>query len=133
MALYNLGELAWARHNAPEAKRLWEECLLLDQAIGVKGGSVLGALAQVAESKEDFREAQRLWNRSLAEHQEIGDRKGMVECLEGLAYLAAASAQPERAARLFGAAALRRETLKRPCRPVFAPGMSERLPISAPP
>jgi hypothetical protein len=49
--------------------------------------------------------------------RELWDRAGIAECLEGWAELAAVEEQPERAARLFGAAAALRETLGAPLPP----------------
>src|SRR5262249_38114373 len=42
---------------------------------------------------------------SLALFRQLGDQRGMAECLAGMAGVAGATGQPERAARLFWAAA----------------------------
>ena len=58
---------------------------------------------------------------SLALRRELGERLGIAECLEGLATVAAGTGQPERAARLLGAAEALREAIGAPLPPVDRP------------
>lgn len=51
---------------------------------------------------------------SLSLRQALGKRRGVAECLEGLAGVAAAQEQPEHATRLFGAAHSLRDGLGAP-------------------
>lgn len=111
MALYNLGDIAWSQGNDEAARSYWEECLILDQQLGIKGGSVLGALGALAAHQGNYAEAYKMWKRSLREHQEIGDRKGVAESLEGLARGEIVAHRPERSAHLIAAASALRESL----------------------
>ncbi|MBW3623017.1 MAG: tetratricopeptide repeat protein, partial [Armatimonadetes bacterium] len=98
MALYDLGEIARQQGRPSEAKTLWEEVQAIDAALGVRGGSVRGALGNLSVEQGEYARARRFWTESLNEHVEIGDRKGLIECLEGLASLSLAEGlHPERA------------------------------------
>jgi hypothetical protein len=55
---------------------------------------------------------------SLAVWQWIGNKKGTAECFEGLAAVVGGQGEPERAARLLGAAAALRESRNVPVPPV---------------
>jgi hypothetical protein len=64
-------------------------------------------LGHVAAAQGDYRRAREFFGESMALHVRLGNNRGVGESLAGLAGLAAAEGQPERAARLFGAAGLR--------------------------
>ncbi len=49
--------------------------------------------------------------------RELGDRRGITDCLEGLAAVAAALGRPREAVRLYGTAAVLRETIGAPVLP----------------
>ena len=79
--------------------------------------NTLGSLGNAARSQGDDGRARALYEESLAILRELGDRRGIAESLEMFAALAVAQ-QPERAARLFGAAEALREAIRAP-RPVI--------------
>ena len=64
---------------------------------------------------------------SLAIRREIGDRGGSAWCLERLAEIAVAQGQPEKGARLFGAAAALRESIGSAIDPVDQPEYEKNL------
>ena len=61
--------------------------------------------------------ATALYEESLALRRELGNKHGLAECLEGLAGVAVAQRQLERAARLLGAAETLREATGAPLSP----------------
>src|SRR5207253_1143483 len=91
-------------------RRLWEECRSIDQTLGIKAGYALWALGDLAFRRGDHAEAERFWGQPLRERQEIGFELGVPSGLENLALLAG-QAEPERAVRLWAAAAACREAL----------------------
>jgi hypothetical protein len=68
----------------------------------------------VARQREDYATAQTLCAESLAIFRALGGQSGITHNLEGLAAVALAQAQPERAARLLGAAEGLREAVGSP-------------------
>jgi hypothetical protein len=68
-------------------------------------------VGRVALRREEYGAARDLYEESLAICRELGNRLGCVVGLEGLAALAVALGQSERAARLFGAAEELREAM----------------------
>jgi len=115
LLLSSLGDLAIALHQQGQwaaARELYEQTLAVARELGTPWeiGSVLNEIGR-AERDEGLRD---LALKHLAEGITIlhglGNRPGVIESLEGLAGLAAATAAPRRAARLWGAAdALRQE------------------------
>jgi tetratricopeptide (TPR) repeat protein len=102
-ALQSLGQLALAREDYEQARILFEESRAQYseiEAIGV-GWDTLG---DVALQKGDTRQAASLYKRTMALYWESGDPLYIAFCLNDLAHVAAVCSQPERAARLFGAA-----------------------------
>lgn len=55
VSLYYLGALAERRGEEEEARHLWQECREVDEARGVRGGSVLGALGRLNSPAEFMR------------------------------------------------------------------------------
>jgi non-specific serine/threonine protein kinase len=82
--------------------------------------SLLHNLGCVALRRNDARRALRLFRESLALFRDQGDRRGVADCLEGVAGAFGALRQPERAARLFGAAERLREATGSPAWPANA-------------
>jgi hypothetical protein len=74
----------------------------------------LSGLGRLAYSQGDHAAARAQLGQSLAISSELGDRWGVAQVLEGLAALAAAETQPERALRLAGAAAAVRSAGRAP-------------------
>ena len=71
-------------------------------------------LAAAAKKRGDAAAALGLHRESLTGRRELGDLHGIAESLEDFALLAAAGAQPERAARLWGAAERLRKEIGSP-------------------
>ncbi len=69
-------------------------------------------------ARGDEPQAHVLQRESLAIRRELGDKRGIAECLEGLAAVACARREPSRAARLFAAADALREAIGAPLPPV---------------
>jgi hypothetical protein len=117
--LFNLAETACRQGDYQRARGLSVEGLALCRAVGNKAFSaqMLGQLGEVARSEGDYQRAEMLYGEGLTELQEFlksPDHEVMVvnmgivgpaDLLEGMAQAAGAQGQPERGARLFGAAA----------------------------
>ncbi len=114
-ALDNLGIAVRDAGDAARAVALCEESLALRRELGDRGSIAysLVSLGRVVQARGDER-AQDLYREGLALCHDIGYREGIAPGLEGVATIAHACGQDERAARLFGAAAALRETLGAP-------------------
>jgi predicted ATPase/DNA-binding CsgD family transcriptional regulator/transcriptional regulator with XRE-family HTH domain len=111
--LAGLGELATRTGQYERADELLEESLKICRKIGEKWNIAiaLGSLGWVALRRHDFGKMRVLLRESLTIRRETGDRGGMAWCLEKLAEAASFEGEPEKVARLFGAAsALRAPT-----------------------
>jgi len=110
-ALSGLGETAMRLGDYPRASALFEESLLLRRQVGHKWGIAisLGTLGWVAIHRRDYRRATELLHESISLRNELGDIGGTAWCLERLADVSKAKGQPERTARLLGAAQVLRE------------------------
>ncbi|HEX5414945.1 MAG TPA: LuxR C-terminal-related transcriptional regulator [Chloroflexota bacterium] len=106
-ALNAQGDLARATGDDDRAAALYLEGLGLARQI--EGGSglpgVLQNLGHLARQRGDFRHALDCYSEAGVLFRRNGDRRGVAECLDGAAIVALAVGQPERAARLLGAAA----------------------------
>jgi hypothetical protein len=69
---------------------------------------------RAARDEWHAREAATLHHESLALFRDLGSRWRVVECLEGLAQLAASTAQPKRLAYRYGVAQALREAMGMP-------------------
>jgi non-specific serine/threonine protein kinase len=69
----------------------------------------LRGLGQLATIQGDYQRARALLGQSLAQFIELKDKRCTPRCLHALAWVASGLGQPERAARLLGAAAALRE------------------------
>ena len=107
-ALNSLGDLARLEGDYGRAGTLYEEALSQARDVGITGGWVLHNLGHVAQHHAEHARATALFKESLSLRQQEGEKEGIAEALAGLAGVAASTRQPERAARLFGAA----ETLR---------------------
>ena len=106
LAINNLGDLALTVGEYERAGPLFEESLALLRARGDTSnvarslfnlGAVALQLGRLEDADERFRE-------SVAHGRTAGDKEDLAWCLEGLAGLAAARSESERAALLLGAA-----------------------------
>jgi tetratricopeptide (TPR) repeat protein len=110
--LTNQGITAERRGDYARAQRLLEESLALKTELGGNQWSkavTLSALARVAQVQGEGARAAALFTQSLALTRELRLPREAAWCLEGLASLAAAQGQLERATRLLGAAEKLRE------------------------
>jgi predicted ATPase len=101
-----LGCLAWARAAYDDARRFYERAAALFEAAGDKFGRarVLIGLADATWRLQDFDRARALLQECLTIWRALGQEPGVTLSLAEFASLAVAEGQPERAARLFGAA-----------------------------
>jgi predicted ATPase/class 3 adenylate cyclase len=115
----SLGLVAQGRGDYAQAIALHEESLTLFRKIGDKGGIglALNCLGLASLRQESYDPASRVCKDSLIMRREVGDKVGIAECLGGLAGLAGAQGQAERAVRLFGAAEVLREAMGIPLPP----------------
>jgi predicted ATPase/DNA-binding NarL/FixJ family response regulator len=106
MADYGHGDLARAEDNLEEALALYH---LYPDPFGT--ALTLGYLGLVACDLGNHTGAAARFAASLPMWQQMGNRENQAEWLAGVATLAAARAEPEQAARLFGTAEALRDTL----------------------
>lgn len=93
---------AWREHDHPESD-VCPECLTaLAEAVELYRGDFLAGFS--LRDSANFDEWQFFETESLALHWELQDKEGIAACLARLAGVAEAEGQPERAARLLGAA-----------------------------
>ncbi len=95
-----------------KAVALCEESLAMFQTLGGKRAIAyaLRLTGHAVRLLGDLERAAGLYWESLAILGEAGDKWVTTECIEGLAIIASAQGNPERAARLFGVAEAARET-----------------------
>jgi predicted ATPase len=113
MALVSLGRAARSQGDLKRAHGAAVESLRVAREMGAKVGiaRALHDLGQVTLKQRDGAAARANFQESLALWCEIDSHWGTVESLEAIAYLAMAERQPERAARLLGAAESLRQTI----------------------
>ncbi|HEY0069991.1 MAG TPA: tetratricopeptide repeat protein [Chloroflexia bacterium] len=106
LILNNLGVLALHRGDLGEARRLWTENLRVYRELGNKESEALtlSNLALVAREEGQLIEARELNLQSLNMYFQLGNTDNLASGLERAASIAAVGRQPERAARLYGAA-----------------------------
>jgi tetratricopeptide (TPR) repeat protein len=116
-----LGILAYSQGYIQQASTLWEESLALHRADANTWliGIVLAFLAMAALEQSDHARAKDQLIESLTLLRELGEKWQTAHTLEVFACLAVAQAQPSpiRAAHIFGAAEVFRETLSAPVLP----------------
>jgi tetratricopeptide (TPR) repeat protein len=105
-ALNNLGEVARTQGQFDLARKYYEECESLLQTSGDKGdvARFVHNLGYIAQHEEDFELAESQFRKSLAKFRRLGNRRGIAECLAGLAGLKAQQGQTEWGAVLLSAA-----------------------------
>ena len=106
ISLNSLGQVASIEGDYTRARVLFEASLAIVRELWDKRGiaDALNNLGFVAERQGHYARAHSLLEESLAISRELADKLGTAHDLEGLARLASAEEQPDRAARLFGAA-----------------------------
>ncbi len=111
IALENLGNVERRRGQADRAAACHEEALILRRELGHTHGIAmsLNNLGHLLLARGDVAAAGERLRESLSLFIAVKEPRGLAECLAGLASVAAAGSEPERAARLYGAAAAHRE------------------------
>ena len=102
-ALHQLGMLAQAQGDNPEARRLYQESLAIQEQLGNLSGraSSLHALGVLAQGQGDYPEARRLYQESLAIEEQLGDLSGRASSLHQLGMLAQDQGDYHEARRLY--------------------------------
>ncbi len=105
--LNNLGDVARATGKHAEAGAMYEESLALRESLGIPGlsPSLKHNLGYVALAAGDLRAAREKFRDAIGEFFQTNDRRGIAECLIGLASVVAAQGRYQDAAKLFGAGA----------------------------
>jgi predicted ATPase/DNA-binding CsgD family transcriptional regulator len=105
-ALNKLGDLARGSADHGRAAALYAESLGLMRGHAGDSGipGVLHNLGYAAQHQAQYGEALARFGEAMLLFRATGDQRGVAECLLGMAAVALALGQPERAARLLGAA-----------------------------
>ncbi len=104
-ALNMLGEIARHNRDHDTAECYYERCLGLARESSTEWlvAAVLHNLGYMACYRNEYERARELFGESLSLHEKRLNKKGIGECLAGLARVAVCEGQVERAARLCGA------------------------------
>lgn len=105
-ALNNLGEVARSQGQFDLARKYYEESdsLLTDAGDDGDKARFVHNLGYIAQHEEEFELAQNQFRKSLIMFRRLGNRRGMAECMAGLAGLQARQGQVEWGAVLLSAA-----------------------------
>ncbi len=105
-ALNNLGEVARVQGQYDLARKYYEECEALLPDSGDKGDRArfVHSLGYIAQHEGDHERAEEQFRRSLRMFRRLGNRRGMAECMAGLAGLKARQGQVEWGAVMLNAA-----------------------------
>jgi non-specific serine/threonine protein kinase len=116
-----MGMVALGRGDYSTASLRLEEARQILSSLGDRRGvgKMNTALGDAALNQGDRDAAYSLYEEALKDLKDLEDKWWIAWCLEGMAGVAAAQKQPERAARLFGAAAALREAIGAPRPPAF--------------
>jgi tetratricopeptide (TPR) repeat protein len=111
--MHYLGELARFRGDEARAEALYEECLALYRQLGQHNtaASVLHNLGYVFQHQGKARQSATCFAEAVRLHRQYGDQRNLAMCVAGLAGVAAMHREFPRAARLFGWAESRFESL----------------------
>src|SRR5262249_42157096 len=125
---YREGDYATACARAEESLAIQRK---LDDQRGIGSGLLyLGLVAlaegQVEKAGDHLCDCLVVWRSDANEPGNL-DRKGLVQCLEGLADIALAQGRPDRATRLLGAAAALHETICRPAPSLYRAEQEQHL------
>jgi tetratricopeptide (TPR) repeat protein len=116
LTLNLLGDLARSQGDDEAAWAFHERALPIWRSWGDKVGIGIGLhrLGLAACLRGDAATARALYVESLRQFRDIGHPAGIVDCIEGIAGVAAAQGQAERGTRLLGAAEALREVPRAP-------------------
>jgi tetratricopeptide (TPR) repeat protein len=109
--LHNLGLIAYFQGHYERATTLYGESLALVRALGDQNSiaMTLGNLGLVAFVQGDYERALALQDEALTLGRRLSNKPWLARAIEHFALIAAATIEPKRVARLFGAAAALRE------------------------
>jgi tetratricopeptide (TPR) repeat protein len=110
--LNQLGEVLRTEGDYAAAPSLYKESLAIRRELGDERGIAVSLinLGYVALYQEEYQQAAVFLEESLSYFQKHDGKRGIVDCLAALAGVAGGTRQPERAARLLGAAEALHET-----------------------
>jgi tetratricopeptide (TPR) repeat protein len=102
----NLGEVARTQGQYEAARKYYEECeaLLTDSGDNGDKARFVHNLGYIAQHEEEFELAETQFRTSLKMFRQLGNRRGMAECMAGLAGLKARQGQVEWGAVMLNAA-----------------------------
>jgi predicted ATPase len=126
---FHFGRAALQQGDYGQAAVVLEETLALFEKLGDRQNTALAlmALGNIAFERGDYGRTVVLGRRGLRLCRELGMQAGIAAGLEGLAAVAGAQRQPERAARLFGAATALRAAIGAPVSPGERPAYERNL------
>jgi non-specific serine/threonine protein kinase len=118
-SFYQLAETYMVAGDLEQAQSFWEKGLALARTEADRSYIAWGleGLGEVAFFNKQWTQAGNLHQESLRYKVEVMDKGGIAHSFEGLAQVAAASEEPERAATLWGAADSLRQALNNPLDP----------------
>ena len=104
--LNNLGEVSRVRGDYDQAGKYYEESEALLSMTGAKGDQarLVHTLGYIALHQNDFEKAEAQFRESLAMFRKLGNRRGIAECIAGLASLRTRQGKPREAAQMLSAA-----------------------------
>jgi len=122
-ALNGLGAVAFTQGDYAKSQALFTESLAIRHELHDQHGiaQALHNLAQSMRYQGQHRGAIPLFRDALARHWQLGEKDSLAYDFESIAYLSAHFGEPERAARLWGAAQRLREAMGSPLPPSDAP------------
>jgi predicted ATPase len=105
-ALNNLGEVARTQGHYDLARKYYEECEVLLRDTGDKGdvARFVHSLGYIAQHEEEYERAESQFRKGLRMFRRLGNRRGMAECMAGLAGLKARQGNAEWGAIMLSAA-----------------------------
>jgi tetratricopeptide (TPR) repeat protein len=97
------------------AKGYFEQGLIIFKQLRHKGFEtvMLSELGHIARVTGDLAQAKQVYKQTIPRYQDIGNRGAVAHQLECFAFIAIGEGQPQRAARLFGAAEALRQGVER--------------------
>jgi predicted ATPase/transcriptional regulator with XRE-family HTH domain len=132
VALRNLGNLCRHQSDYEQAEQFYEKSLLVCREHDLRDdmSKVWYGLSLLALQRNDYALAARYFTHYFSLAQKVYERKSSCDLLTGLAAVAAEADQPERAAKLHGAAQMLLETIDLPYTPFDRAEFDRHLQIA---